>query len=112
MFPYRSTLLSCISLLVLNVQASEPGVRIARIDPEVVHLEVVDRDDIRFSRLSRTTGISQTRVTAIAQDARGFLWFATQYGVNRYDGYTLRQFEHVDSDPQSVANSYVRSLLN
>src|SRR5262249_40721092 len=56
-------------------------------------------------------GISQTRVTAIAQDERGFLWFATQYGMNRYDGYTLRQFKHLDADPHSVGDSFVRSLL-
>jgi ligand-binding sensor domain-containing protein/signal transduction histidine kinase len=89
----------------------DEGVRYARVNPSVVHLEVVNGTDIRFSRLSRTKGISQTRVVAIAQDERGFMWFATQYGLNRYDGNSLRQFKHVDADPSSVSDSYIRCLF-
>jgi ligand-binding sensor domain-containing protein/signal transduction histidine kinase len=91
--------------------APAEAVRVARIDPNIIHLEVVDANDIRFSRLSHTKGISQTRVNSIVQDGQGFLWFATQYGLNRYDGYTLRRFRHVDGDPRSVAESFVRVLL-
>ena len=89
----------------------DQGVRYARTDPNVVHIAVADSHDIRFSRLSHTKGISQTRVTSIVQDARGFMWFATQYGLNRYDGYTLRQFRHSDKDPRSLGESYVRNLM-
>jgi len=109
----RSTLFACAVLLMIasRAQGNEPGVRIARIDPQVVHLEVLDQSDIRFSRLSHTPGISQTRVTSIVQDERGFLWFATLYGLNRYDGYGLRRFKHEDADPHSVSDSLVRSLF-
>jgi ligand-binding sensor domain-containing protein/signal transduction histidine kinase len=92
-------------------ETREPAVRYARVDPNVIQIGVVDRADIRFSRLTRMSGIAETRVTAIVQDHPGFIWFATQYGVNRYDGYTLRQFKHLDSDPRSISESFVKSLL-
>ena len=99
------------SLTANQAHAETQGVRYAQVDPRVVRLDVVDASDIRFSRLSHSRGISQTRVTAIKQDERGFLWFATQYGLNRYDGYELRQFRHVDGDAHSLNDSFVRTLL-
>jgi signal transduction histidine kinase/ligand-binding sensor domain-containing protein len=86
-------------------------VREARVDPKVVHIEVLDGTDLRFSRLTRAQGVSQTRVSTIVQDDAGFIWFATQYGLNRYDGYTFRKFTHVDGDPHSVTESYIRTLF-
>jgi ligand-binding sensor domain-containing protein/signal transduction histidine kinase len=87
------------------------AVRQASIDPKVVHLEILDGRDVRFSRLSRAQGVSQTRVSGIVQDNTGFIWFATQYGLNRYDGYSFRQFKHMDDDSGSVSQSYIRILF-
>jgi ligand-binding sensor domain-containing protein/signal transduction histidine kinase len=83
----------------------------ARIDPKVVQLQVTEGTDIRFTRLSRAQGISQTRAEAIVQDDRGFMWFGTQYGVNRYDGYEFRSFRHIDGDPRSLCGVYIRTLF-
>ena len=41
----------------------------------------------RFTRLSVDDGLSQSSVQAILQDRKGLLWFGTQEGLNRYDGY-------------------------
>lgn len=41
----------------------------------------------RFTRLSVEDGLSQSSVQQILQDRKGFLWFGTQEGLNRYDGY-------------------------
>jgi ligand-binding sensor domain-containing protein len=68
------------------------GVATVTVDPDVHHLPVVDLDDIRFVRLKRSQGLSSQRVTSIAQDDHGFLWFGTDYGVDRYDGYRFRVF--------------------
>jgi len=49
----------------------------------------------RFRRLGVEQGLSHPEVFWIAQDAHGFLWFATAGGLDRYDGYTLKSFtEH------------------
>ena len=49
--------------------------------------------------------------TAIAQDARGFLWFGTQGGLVRYDGYEFRVHRSNSADPATLAGNYVRALL-
>src|SRR4029077_4912841 len=46
----------------------------AHVDPRVITLPVVDATDLRFTRLSTDDGLSQTRVTQILQDDRGFIW--------------------------------------
>lgn len=43
--------------------------------------------DLMFDRLSIENGLSQITVHAILQDSKGFLWFGTEDGLNRYDGY-------------------------
>src|ERR1700761_8607886 len=68
---------------------------------QTIRLPVVDSNDIPFLRLSRSQGLSQNRVTQIIQDNQGFMWFGTQYGLNRYDGYQFKVFKHDPSRPDS-----------
>ena len=67
--------------------------------------------DVRFQRLSIEQGLSQSSVFAITQDKKGFMWFATQDGLNRYDGYSFTHFEHDDDDSSSLSDNYVNVLL-
>ncbi len=67
-------------------------------------------DDIRFRRLSIREGLSQVTVTAIAQDSTGFLWFATQDGLNRYDGYAFRVFSHDAADSTTLSDNFIWCL--
>ena len=69
-------------------------VRQAHVEPRTITLPVVDGKDIRFTRLSTDEGLSQTRVLQIVQDDQGFMWFGSQYGLNRYDGYKFKVFKH------------------
>lgn len=49
-------------------------------------------DELYFEHLAAEQGLSQNSVHAIVQDRYGFLWFGTQDGLNRYDGYTFAVF--------------------
>ena len=51
-----------------------------------------------FDQITREDGLANLSVSAISQDRYGFLWFATQNGLNRYDG---REFQTFKSDPYS-----------
>jgi ligand-binding sensor domain-containing protein/signal transduction histidine kinase len=83
----------------------------AHVEPRTITLPVVDGKGIRFTRLSTDEGLSQTKITHIVQDDQGFMWFGTQYGLNRYDGYTFKLFVHDSRNPKSLSGVYVRALF-
>jgi ligand-binding sensor domain-containing protein/signal transduction histidine kinase len=80
-------------------------------DPFPGSIRLVDANDIRFRRLGQNAGLSQTRAEWVAQDRVGFLWFGTQYGLNRFDGYRSKTFKHEPGKPDSLSCVYIRSLL-
>ena len=63
----------------------------------------------RFERFSIEQGLSQTSVMKILQDRQGFLWFATEDGLNRYDGYSFKVFRHNADDPYAISGNTVQS---
>ena len=65
-----------------------------------------------YSKISLSEGLSQSTVTAIVQDRRGFMWFGTQDGLNRFDGYTIKVYKHIPSDSNSISDNGIWSLLN
>ncbi len=81
------------------------------MDPRTVTLPVVDGKGIRFTRLSTDEGLSQTRVIQIAQDDQGFMWFGSQYGINRYDGYKFKVFKHEPGRTNSLSGVFISSLF-
>jgi ligand-binding sensor domain-containing protein/signal transduction histidine kinase len=83
----------------------------ALVESRTVALPVTDGSDIRFTRLGRDRGLSQTRVTHIVQDNLGFIWFGTQYGLNRYDGYRFKVFVHDQSNPNSLGGVDIFALF-
>ncbi len=67
-------------------------------------------DDIRFKRISIDRGLSQSTVETIIQDKYGFMWFGTEDGLNRYDGYEFRVFKHNPDDSASISNNNIWCL--
>jgi diguanylate cyclase (GGDEF)-like protein len=57
-------------------------------------------------------GLSQLTVTALQSDDQGFLWVATQEGLNRFDGHRFRTYRHDlnAGDRQSLLSSSIDSL--
>ena len=49
----------------------------------------ISRDNVRFRTYGINEGLSQATVRAIAQDRTGLMWFGTQDGLNRFDGYNF-----------------------
>lgn len=69
------------------------------------------QNNIRFRRLSIEQGLSQSSVFSITQDSKGFMWFATQDGIDRYDGYSFVHFQHEDDDSGSLSDNYVNVVM-
>ena len=63
-----------------------------------------------FKNLSSQNGLSQNTVSAILQDSKGFMWFGTKDGLDRYDGVSFRHFKYDRNNPRSLGNNFVTSL--
>jgi ligand-binding sensor domain-containing protein len=74
-------------------------------------MPVVSGSDISFKELTNVRGLSQTRVLQIVQDDQGFMWFGTQYGLDRYDGYEFKVFTPVPGRVNSLSGAYIYSLF-
>lgn len=62
---------------------------------------------LRFERLSVDDGLSQHSVINILQDRQGFIWFGTQGGLHRFDGYRMTVYRNNTDDPGSLPDNYV-----
>jgi signal transduction histidine kinase/ligand-binding sensor domain-containing protein len=92
-------------------KASSPAPNDSITDSMPTKIDLVDGSDLRFRRLSADSGLSQTRAAWVVQDKVGFIWFGTQYGLNRYDGYKSKVFKHEPGRPDSLSCVYIRSLF-
>jgi two-component system, sensor histidine kinase and response regulator len=64
----------------------------------------------KFHKISIEHGLSQSSANCILQDQRGFMWFGTQDGLNRYDGYNFKIYRNNPEDPSSISDKHIRSL--
>jgi signal transduction histidine kinase/ligand-binding sensor domain-containing protein/DNA-binding response OmpR family regulator len=65
---------------------------------------------ILFNHLTVEDGLSNNDVNAIAQDKTGFIWFGTDDGLNRYDGYSFKIFRHDPDDSNSISDNSIWTL--
>ena len=66
---------------------------------------------LRFDHISIEQGLSQSSVRVIFQDSRGFLWFGTEDGLNRYDGYTFKTYKPDPDVPSSLSDRAITSIV-
>jgi ligand-binding sensor domain-containing protein/signal transduction histidine kinase len=64
----------------------------------------------QFLHLGVDDGLSQNSVYCILQDRKGFMWFGTGDGLNRYDGYAFVHLRSRPSDTTTLADNTIRSL--
>ncbi len=71
---------------------------------------IAQSPDVVFSHLSVKEGLSQNSVTAILQDSKGFMWFGTHDGLNKYDGTGFKTYRQERNNPNSISNNYIWDL--
>ncbi|PSL32208.1 hybrid sensor histidine kinase/response regulator [Chitinophaga ginsengisoli] len=64
----------------------------------------------QFSSLNVNNGLSHNQVNYIYKDAKGFMWFGTMSGLNRYDGYSFKIFRHNVADSNSISDDYIMGI--
>jgi len=72
---------------------------------------VAKNTDKYFKHITIENGLSQNTVLSILQDKKGFMWFGTKDGLNRYDGNSIKIYKKNDSNPLSLGNNTVWSMM-
>jgi ligand-binding sensor domain-containing protein/signal transduction histidine kinase/DNA-binding response OmpR family regulator len=67
-------------------------------------------DSLPISHLTIQNGLSNNSVRCVYQDKKGFMWFGTYDGLNRYDGSEFKVFRNRLSDSTSIPHNYIYSL--
>ncbi len=63
-----------------------------------------------FKHLEVKDGLSNNQVNAIYKDSRGFMWFGTASGLNRYDGYEFKVYRNQNNDAKSLSDNYIENI--
>src|SRR5690606_31382319 len=66
--------------------------------------------EISFQHYGTSEGLSQNNVKAIIQDYQGFMWFASDDGLNRFDGYDFTVYKNIASDSTSLPSNIILVL--
>ena len=69
------------------------------------------QNQIQFARLDLSSGLSHNQVNAILKDSKGFMWFGTLSGLNRYDGYQFKTFKNDPLDSTTIVDDFVTGIF-
>ncbi len=72
---------------------------------------VTENQDYKFTHLKIEDGLSQSTVYSIIQDKKGFMWFGTGNGLNKYDGYKFFIYSNNPSDSTSISDNGIISMI-
>src|SRR5687767_941883 len=84
---------ACTTLISIGVAQAGPPVPDAR--------------PIYFEHLTMRDGLSQSTVMSILQDSEGYLWLATESGLDRYDGYSVRAYRRERGNQHGLASDFI-----
>ena len=98
---------SALALAAILAFLSPPGVT-QSIRAQGGHVPL---ESLKFSHLTTTDGLAMDNVVSIVQDHRGFMWFGTGDGLNRYDGNTFVVYKNDPKDPGSLSANFIRDLV-
>ena len=65
--------------------------------------------NLRFQHITSEQGLSQNTIGCIMQDSRGFMWFGTWNGLDRYDGYNFLTFKS-ENQQEGLSNNFIYSI--
>ncbi len=69
------------------------------------------QQELKFTNITIEDGLSHSKVNCIYQDSQGFMWFGTNEGLNKYDGYKFTVFQPDPDNPHSISANLIRCIL-
>ena len=76
----------------------------------ILFLSSINASKIEFDRYTIDDGLSQNTVYKVFQDSRGYIWLGTQGGLDRFNGYEFKHYEHESNDSTSIVNGWIRAI--
>ncbi len=77
----------------------------------VISLVFGQQNDLYFRHLTVKDGLSCSWVKQILQDDKGYMWFATDDGLNRYDGVSIKNYKHTGGERPGLINNNITCLF-
>ena len=75
-----------------------------------VYALISTEKNINFKRITIEDGLSQTTVQYIFQDSKGYMWFATTDGLNRYNGYEFKVYKYNKGSNESISGNFIVAI--
>ncbi|MCX7986601.1 MAG: response regulator, partial [Bacteroidales bacterium] len=76
----------------------------------IAQLVSAQKKQIRFQHYTTDDGLSQNMIDCMLKDHKGFMWFGTWNGLNRFDGYNFVCYKQKSDEPYTLSNNFVRSI--
>ena len=73
--------------------------------------DVMAYHPLDFAKYTAHEGLSNSHVNAIGQDKNGYIWIATNDGLNRFDGLHIETFHHSDCDSSTINSNSVYAIF-
>ncbi len=74
---------------------------------QLLNIQVSWGQGVQFDHYGVKDGISQSEISCIYQDSEGYMWFGTQNGLNKFDGYSFKNYFFDPSDSTTISNSWI-----
>src|SRR5688572_11997174 len=66
--------------------------------------------NLKFEHLGTHEGLSHSNTICMLQDRRGFMWFGTRDGLNKYDGYSFTVYRNKTNDKTSLSCNIINDI--
>lgn len=117
-FPYRTLFLGKLKLSLPKVGSQKLCSKAKHQFKSYIYLFLLffssiifgQGKDIRFEHITTNDGLPQGYVTSIIQDGFGFLWFGTQNGLVKYDGYNFNEYMYKKDDTNSISDNWITKI--
>jgi ligand-binding sensor domain-containing protein len=76
----------------------------------IISVGNVNAQNLKFKHVSVEDGLSNSTIECIFQDHRGFIWFGTRDGLNKYDGNQITVFKHSKNE-NSISDNFIRCIF-
>jgi ligand-binding sensor domain-containing protein/DNA-binding CsgD family transcriptional regulator len=77
----------------------------------LLHSSIMAQNSYFFEPITANNGLPHQTVYRVLQDKKGFMWFGTQRGLMRYDGYTCRLFGQTQAGTAGFEGKPIHALM-